>query len=354
MPLMDQLSNYDYELPENLIAGEPLARRDESRLLTLNRRTGEIGHQTVRDLPRLLDPGDCLVLNDTQVIPARLLGRRIATGGRWEGLYLATTETGAWKLIVQTRGKLQVGERLAIVPAQDAACGEELLLTLLDREPGGIWVADVAIRADALKLLQRFGTLPLPPYLHRKLATETDWQRYQTTYARRPGAVAAPTAGLHFTPELLAACRRRGISQAYVTLHVGIGTFRPISVENLSEHHMHAEWCEVPATTSELLKQTREAGGRIIAVGTTTVRTLESAARFGSNCPWSGETDLFIRPPYEFQAVDGLLTNFHLPKSTLLVLISAFAGTELIKKSYAAAIQEKYRFYSYGDAMLIL
>ncbi len=351
---MDQLSNYDYELPEKLIAAEPLARRDESRLLTLNRRTGEIGHQTIRDLPQLLDPGDCLVLNDTQVIPARLLGRRIATGGRWEGLYLATTETGAWKLIVQTRGKLQVGERLAIVPAQDAPCGEELLLTLLDREPGGIWVADVAIRADALELLQRFGTLPLPPYLHRKLATETDWQRYQTTYARRPGAVAAPTAGLHFTPELLDTCQERGISQAYVTLHVGIGTFRPISVENLSEHHMHAEWCEVPAATSELLKQTREAGGRIIAVGTTTVRTLESAARFGSNRPWRGETDLFIRPPYKFQAVNGLLTNFHLPKSTLLVLISAFAGTELIKKAYAAAIQEKYRFYSYGDAMLIL
>ena len=351
---MDQLSNYDYELPEKLIAGEPLAQRDESRLLTLNRRTGKIGHQTVQDLPRLLDPGDCLVLNDTQVIPARLLGRRIATGGQWEGLYLATTETGAWKLIVQTRGKLQVGERMAIVPTQDAPCGEELLLTLLDRKPGGIWVADVAIRADALELLQRFGTLPLPPYLRRKLATETDWQRYQTTYARRPGAVAAPTAGLHFTPELLAACQERGISQTYVTLHVGIGTFRPISVQNLSEHHMHAEWCEVPAATSELLKQTREAGGRIIAIGTTTVRTLESAARFGSNRPWSGETDLFIRPPYEFQAVDGLLTNFHLPKSTLLVLISAFAGTELIKKAYAAAIQEKYRFYSYGDAMLIL
>jgi len=203
-------------------------------------------------------------------------------------------------------------------------------------------------------LLDRFGTVPLPPYMHRKLATDLDWNRYQTTFAQEPGAVAAPTAGLHFTPELLSNCAKKSIRNASVTLHVGLGTFRPIAVENLDEHRMHSEWCQLSEKTAEKLRQTRAESRRIVAVGTTSVRTLETAARDGAIQSWQGETDIFIRPPYQFQAVDVLLTNFHLPRSSLLVLVSAFAGNELIKKAYAAAIEEKYRFFSYGDALLII
>ena len=350
---MDELSNYDYVLPEELIAAEPCKQRDESRLLVVDRDSGELRHATVRDLPELLQAGDCLVLNDTRVIPARLFGRRAATGGKWEGLFLGCSDAGTWRLLGRCRGKPSAGERITIIRAHDDGSGEEFSLTLLAQEPDGIWVAQPEPGADALEVLGRFGTVPLPPYIRRKLATSLDWERYQTTFARRPGAVAAPTAGLHFTPELLAACRRRGIGQVYVTLHVGIGTFRPITAEKLSEHRMHAEWCELPAGVVERLAAVRERGGRIVAVGTTAVRTLESAAQSGRLQPWRGETDLFIRPPYRFRAVDCLLTNFHLPRSTLLVLVSALAGTDLIKRAYAAAIRENYRFYSYGDAMLI-
>jgi S-adenosylmethionine:tRNA ribosyltransferase-isomerase len=350
---MDTLSSYDYELPEELIAAEPLARRDESRLMVLDRATGRIAHRGIRDLPQLLQTGDCLVLNDTQVVPARLVGKRTATGGKWEGLYLGTAATGQWKLIGQTRGRLGPGERISVSSPHHPAAGE-LELTLIERDAEGVWTADCGSPEDSFSLLQRFGTVPLPPYMRRELATETDWTRYQTTYARRPGAVAAPTAGLHFTPELLSECTVRGMTQAYVTLHVGIGTFRPINTENLDEHQMHSEWCELPAETAEKLNATRAAGGRIVAVGTTSVRTLESAAADGELRPWRGDTRLFIRPPYKFRAVDALLTNFHLPRSTLLVLVSAFAGLDFVKAAYAEAINARYRFYSYGDAMLIL
>jgi S-adenosylmethionine:tRNA ribosyltransferase-isomerase len=252
----------------------------------------------------------------------------------------------------------------------------ELELTLLQKSDDGVWLAEPSLTGSADEVLQRFGTMPLPPYIRRPRPSAQDWLRYQTTFARSPGAVAAPTAGLHFTPELLAACRERGIEQTFVTLHVGIGTFRPIAVERLSDHRMHSEWCELSVGAASLMNQTRQAGGRIVAVGTTAVRTLETAAavhaaepvtdnpkrqrgtndarglpRFG---PWQGPTDLFIRPPYEFRSVDALLTNFHLPRSTLLVLVSAFAGNELIRDAYQAAIADRYRFYSYGDAMLIL
>lgn len=351
---MDELRLYDYGLPRELIADRPAGRRDASRLLVVDRRRETVRHRMIRDLPEWLTPGDCLVLNDTKVIPARLFGRRTATGGQWEGLYLGSTNSGAWKLIGQCRGKLQPGEEITIVPAHAPDSGEELQVRLLEPGPDGSWTALPRAAEGPLALLERFGTVPLPPYVRRKLATAADWDRYQTAYARRPGAVAAPTAGLHFTPELLETCRQRGIQTACVTLHVGIGTFRPIGVEKLSEHRMHAEWCELPAETADVLNATRDQGGRIVAVGTTTVRTLESVARNGPLRAWRGETDLFIRPPYEFRAVDALLTNFHLPRSSLLVLVSALAGRDLVLRAYSEAIERRYRFYSYGDAMLIV
>jgi S-adenosylmethionine:tRNA ribosyltransferase-isomerase len=352
---MNNISDYDYELPAELIADRPTPRRDDSRLLVIDRQSGEIKHRRITDLPELLSPGDTLVLNDTKVIPARLYGRRAATGGRWEGLFLGTTPQGDWRLIGQTRGRLQAGEQIVITPAHDANSGDELSLTLIEREAeDGIWIARPEQQGDPLPLLARFGTVPLPPYMHRKLATEADWSRYQTVYARQPGAVAAPTAGLHLTPELLAEMQTNDIRQAFVTLHVGIGTFRPIAVEALSEHHMHSEWCELSQPAAQSLVQSRAEGGRIVAVGTTSVRVLESAAKNSDLCAWQGDTNLFIRPPYEFRAIDCLLTNFHLPRSTLLVLVSAFAGADLIRRAYAEAVRERYRFFSYGDAMLIL
>jgi S-adenosylmethionine:tRNA ribosyltransferase-isomerase len=352
---MNELSDYDYDLPAGLIADVPLAGRDESRLLLVDRQKGELVHRTIRDLPSLLEAGDCLVLNDTRVIPARLYGRRASTGGRWQGLFLGTTAGGDWRLIGQTRGRLRPGEQIVITPAHRPDCGDEFRLTLVEIEADdGVWIARPESSGDPFKLLDQYGTVPLPPYIHRQLATEEDWSRYQTIYARHPGAVAAPTAGLHLTPELLGALQQQGIQQTFVTLHVGIGTFRPISARLLSNHRMHSEWCELSVETAELLNATRTGGGRIVAVGTTSVRVLETAAADGALKPWRGEADLFIRPPYRFRAVDCLLTNFHLPRSSLLVLVSAFADIDLIRRAYEAAIQQRYRFYSYGDAMLIL
>jgi len=227
-------------------------------------------------------------------------------------------------------------------------------LRLVARDADGQWTAAPESSGDPLVILGDFGTVPLPPYIGRDLADASDWDRYQTTFARQPGAVAAPTAGLHFTPALLDECRAAGVGTAFVTLHVGVGTFRPIAVDRLSEHHMHSEWCDVPEATVAALQATRLRGGRIVAVGTTSVRSLESAARDGELRPWSGSTDIFIHPPYRFRSVDALLTNFHLPRSTLLVLVSTFAGTDFIRRAYSLAGTERYRFYSYGDAMLIV
>jgi S-adenosylmethionine:tRNA ribosyltransferase-isomerase len=356
---MDELASYDYDLPPELIATEPLPQRDGSRMLVVDRRTGTLQHRHVRDLPEMLRPGDRLVLNDTQVVPARLFGSRSATGGKWEGLFLEALPSGQWRLIGQSGGRLRAGDAITVVPAHNPDSSERLTLTLVECDADGIWTArpstnGLATGEPATDVLRRFGTVPLPPYIRRKRGSQSDWQRYQTTYARRPGAVAAPTAGLHFTPELLAACAARQLDRAFVTLHVGIGTFRPISVERLSEHVMHREWCEISEETCRLLAETRRRGGRIVAVGTTSVRTLETAHRDDAFHPWSGETNLFIRPPYQFHGVDGLLTNFHLPRSTLLVLVSALAGFDLIRRAYEAAVRERYRFYSYGDSMLIL
>ena len=357
MPREDLLSTYDYDLPENLIAKEPLATRDAARLMVLDRHLGTITHRQIRDLPELLRTGDCLVLNNSRVLPARLLGVRTATGGKWEGLYLGSTPNGLWRLIGQTRGYLRLNESITVTNV----AGEALHLKLTEKEADGVSLFEPSSTGNLLDLLQRFGDVPLPPYMDRKQATGLDRERYQTTFALHPGSVAAPTAGLHFTPELLDACTQRGIQRAEVTLHVGIGTFRPVAVENLSEHRMHSEWCEISATAAKTMTETRARSGRIVTVGTTSLRTLE-AARHGSDtpdaastfCEWRGETNIFIRPPYEFLTADVLLTNFHLPKSTLLMLVSAFGGLDLVRAAYRNAMAERYRFFSYGDAMLIV
>ena len=350
---LDDLASYSYELPDHLIAREPVAQRDASRLLVLDRATRSLSHRTTGDLPELLEPGDCLVLNNTRVVPARLVGKRTATGGRWEGLFLATDGEGQWKLIGQTRGRLRSREQITIESVHQPD-RPTLPLTLISRDEEGTWTARAESDVDAFELLQQYGTVPLPPYMQQPIARDQDWERYQTVYAVEPGSVAAPTAGLHFTPELLDRCRQRGIGTASVTLHVGIGTFRPVSADRLSEHRMHSEWCELDSTCAKQLRETRAGKRRVVAVGTTSVRTLETAASGGTIQAWQGSTDLFIRPPHEFQSVDALLTNFHLPRSTLLVLVSAFAGIDFIREAYQTAIREEYRFYSYGDAMLIL
>lgn len=348
----DRLEIYDYPLPAELIAQEPLPERDASRMLVVRREDMSLEHRTIRELPQLLRPGDCLVLNNSRVLPARLFGLRTETGGKWEGLFLSTTETGLWRLIGQTRGRMNLGET-ATISAPESRDLTPLQLRLVAREPDGVWQMEQLTSGPPFELLQQYGTMPLPPYIERA-ATAADTARYQTTYASRPGSVAAPTAGLHFTPELLAQCRAAGIETAEVTLHVGLGTFRPVSVEELSQHVMHTEFCELSVEAAQQLATIRQRGGRIVAVGTTSLRTLESAYRAVGWNAWSGETNLFIHPPYQFQAVDALLTNFHLPKSTLLMLVSALAGVDLIRTAYAAAISERYRFFSYGDAMLIV
>ena len=352
----DDVSLYDYLLPEELIAKEPLAERDASRLLVLGRDTGEIQHRGIRNLPELLRAGDCLVLNDTRVLPARLMGQRASTGGKWEGLYLGQTENGDWRLIGQTRGYLKPGESVVLIPLGQPSAGQpdSLHLTLIDRESDGVWLMRPEPVGDVVTLLQQFGTMPLPPYMHRKVATDSDWQRYQTTYAQHPGSVAAPTAGLHLTESLLAKIEERGIRIARVTLHVGLGTFRPIAGTTLSGHVMHSEWCEIGDEAVQTILAARKNGGRVVAVGTTSVRTLETVTADGDLRPWRGTTSIFIRPPYQFRCVDALLTNFHLPRSTLFVLVASMAGLDHIQAAYAEAIRERYRFYSYGDAMLIL
>lgn len=326
----------------------------------VDRSTDSLRHAGIRDLPQILRPGDCLVLNDTCVLPARLLGTRAATAAHWEGLYLGSANDGRWRILGKTRGKLRSGERIRLRPAHSRTSDGESIapgpldLILHEKSDDGIWTVQPDPPLETLAALHRFGTVPLPPYMERDLAESGDFERYQTTFARSPGSVAAPTAGLHFTPELLEALRARGVQHTFVTLHVGIGTFRPVTVDRLSEHRMHSEWCEITESTVSLVNETRARGGRIVAVGTTSARTLETAAANGTLQTFHGKTQLFIRPPYNFKVVDCLLTNFHLPKSTLLVLVSALAGRERILHAYETAIHQKYRFFSYGDAMLIL
>ena len=349
---MSELDHYDYELPPELIAQEPLPGRADSRLLVVDRPTKHILHHHVRDLPELLRPGDSLVVNESRVVPARLVGHRTLTGGRWAGLFLSVDDDGLWRLLGKTRGKLSAGETITL---HDGTGRPDLQLTLRAKQPGGVWTARPSEAVDVWSTLERIGRIPLPHYIRGGTMHEADRERYQTVYAQTPGSAAAPTAGLHLSQSLLDRLVNAGIQLHRVTLHVGLDTFRPINVDALADHTMHSEWCELRAETAAALNACREQGGRLVAIGTTSVRVLESAAdETGRLGAFSGHTNLFIRPPYAFRAVDALLTNFHLPRSTLLVLVRTFGGDELMQRAYRAAIDERYRFYSYGDAMLVL
>ncbi len=348
---MSEIDRYDYELPRELIAQHPLPRRSDARLMLVDRARQTIAHHHVRDLPELLAPRDMLVINDTRVIPARLVGRRTLTNGGWEGLFLSIDGEGLWHLLGTTRGKLRSGETVTLTNRQGQ---DDVKLRLIAKEPGGVWLAKPETDEPSYALLDRIGWIPLPHYIRDGCMNDEDVQRYQTVFAEHRGSVAAPTAGLHFTRELLAQIEQRGVELGHVTLHVGMGTFRPISVDTLAEHTMHGETAHVDAATVERIRARRADGGRVIAVGTTSVRTLESAAADGDLKPWSGTTDLFIRPPYAFRVVDALMTNFHLPRTTLLVLVTTFGGYDLIMRAYREAIAERYRLFSYGDAMLIV
>ena len=342
---------YDYQLPPELIAQEPLVDRAAARLLVVDRRTGGMSQRRVRDLPEILRPGDLVVVNDTRVVPARLIGRRVKTGGRWEGLFLRVDEdSGAWQLLATTRGRPDIGEQVMLT-GRDG--GDALSLTLVGRAGGGAWLAIPDAAGPFEAILERVGRVPLPGYIRGGEEEKGDRERYQTVFARSGGAAAAPTAGLHFTTQLLDDLAARGIGHASVTLHVGLDTFRPIASPTLDEHPMHTEWCACPPETVAAVAATRARGGRVVAIGTTAVRTLETAARSGTLAAWSGPTELFIRPGFEFRVVDCLLTNFHMPRTTLLVLVSVFASRGLIARAYEQAIRDQYRFLSYGDAMLI-
>jgi len=351
--MTDRLEDYDYELPRELIAQQPLPNRSDARLMVIDRNRRTIEHAHVRDLPEVLKAGDCLVMNDSRVVPARLVGFRAQTRGRWQGLFLRSDEsTGCWELLSKTRGHLRPGE---VVSIQDRFLRESLELRVIAKTDGGNLIVQPLASSSAVELLERFGRIPLPPYIRDGQMMDSDLTDYQTIYAKHPGSVAAPTAGLHFTRPLFAALQAAGITGHAVTLHVGLGTFRPISGDSLQEHVMHSEWGQITAATATALNQARDAGQRLVAIGTTSVRVLESAADAeGRFSPWVGTTDLFIRPGYSFRAIDAMMTNFHLPRSTLLVLVATFAGHELILRGYREAVAQGYRFYSYGDAMLIL
>ena len=353
---------FDYPLPEHLIAQQPAPRRDQSRLLVVRRADGMLEHRIFRDLPGLLSPGDLLVLNDTKVLPARLLGVREKTGGKWEALYLRQTPDDLWEMMTKTRGHPVSGEAFAVAPpsrgglvegpARLAGPTEDSPFRLILRGRTGEhhWLMEPQSPGSPHDLLARFGQVPLPPYIRKGRAQAEDAERYQTVFAEKEGSVAAPTAGLHFTPELFDRLAARGIETVRVTLHVGLGTFAPIKVDDPAKHHMHREWCAVSSATVAATARCKSRGGRVVAVGTTAARTLETAGL----APFHGETSLYIHPPFEFRVVDALITNFHLPRTTLLLLVGAFAGGDLLRRAYEEAIRRDYRFFSYGDAMLIL
>ena len=350
------LSSYDYELPPGLIAQNPAVPRDSSRLLVVNslenHQTIPTLHHIFRDLPELLQPGDLLVMNNTKVIPARLYGCK-STGAEVEVLLLEERQHNCWLALVKPGKRFKIGNEIIFT-----AGGEEnpqiLRATVVESEPqtgGRLLQFDLPPEVPLVQVLGKFGEIPLPPYITASTAAH---EQYQTVYAQEAGAIAAPTAGLHFTPELLERLRVCGINQAFITLHVGVGTFRPVEVEDVTTHAMHEEWIEVSADTVEQIRATQAAGGRIIAVGTTVVRALEGAAQLGDLQPFMGKTNLFIYPGYKWQVVEGLITNFHLPRSSLLMLVSALIGRERLLDIYQEAIASEYRFYSFGDAMVIL
>lgn len=341
--------DFYFDLPPELIAQTPLQRRDGSRLLTLDKETGRWAHRHFYELPDLLRPGDCLILNDSRVLPARLLGSRIrgdgTLGGACEVLLLIDRGDNVWECLVRPGKKLRTGARVSF--------GEngELTGEVAGEAEGGNRLVRFSYQGIFLEVLERLGRMPLPPYIKAELQ---DRERYQTVYARVSGSAAAPTAGLHFTPELLERIQAMGVSTGYVTLHVGLGTFRPVKEEEITDHDMHSEYCVIPQETADLINRTKARGGRVICVGTTSCRTIESwAAEDGSMEAKAGWTKIFIYPGYRFKVLDGLITNFHLPESTLIMLVSALAGREQVLAAYAEAVGERYRFFSFGDAMFI-
>ncbi|MUH00936.1 tRNA preQ1(34) S-adenosylmethionine ribosyltransferase-isomerase QueA [Scytonema sp. UIC 10036] len=372
------LAGYDYELPQELIAQNPVVPRDSSRLLVVNPNTvGEAApqHHIFRDLPELLQSGDLLIMNDTRVIPARLYGYK-QTGAEIEVLLLEERQHNCWLALVKPGKRFKPGAKIVFEPGlgighralgigddkdfspvarpQSPVPSRQLTATVLETDEatgGRLLQFDLPEGVSLVQLLDVFGEVPLPPYI---TTSDAKSEQYQTVYAEHPGAVAAPTAGLHFTPELLERLQQRGINRAFVTLHVGVGTFRPVEVEDIKTHKMHEEWIEVPSATVEKIRMTQASGGRIIAVGTTVVRALEGAASQGELKPFCGKTDIFIYPGYQWRVVDGLITNFHLPRSSLLMLVSALIGRQKLLSVYHEAIASRYRFYSFGDAMLIL
>ena len=336
-------SDFDFLLPEELIAQTPLERRDASRLLTLDRESGAVGHHHFYDLPRFLRPGDCLVLNDSRVLPARLIGHR-PTGGACEVLLLVDKGGDLWECLVRPGRKLKPGAQVIFGDGQLTATVEEEL-------NDGKRAVRFHYQGIFLEILEQLGRMPLPPYIKAELQ---DQERYQTVYSRVVGSAAAPTAGLHFTPELLEQVGEIGVKVCYVTLHVGLGTFRPVKAEEITDHEMHSEFCMISQETADTINETKKNGGRVICVGTTSCRTVESfAAEDGTMSERSGWTSIFIYPGYKFKVLDALITNFHLPQSTLIMLVSALAGREHVLAAYEEAVREKYRFFSFGDAMFI-
>ena len=337
-------SDFNYELPKELIAQTPLEKRDTSRLMTLDRKTGAWEHHHFYELPDFLEPGDCLILNDSRVLPARLLGQRLPGGGACEVLLLIDRGEKTWECLVRPGRHMREGAKLSFGNGELTAEVTEVL-------PDGNRLVRFDYEGIFLEVLERLGKMPLPPYIKEELQ---DQERYQTVYSKVPGSAAAPTAGLHFTPELLETIRAKGVGIGYVTLHVGLGTFRPVKEDEITEHEMHSEFCVVPPETAKLINDTKAGGGRCICVGTTSCRTLESwAAEDGHMEPKAGWTNIYIYPGYRFKVMDGLVTNFHLPESTLIMLVSAFAGREHILSAYEEAVREKYRFFSFGDAMFL-
>ena len=336
--------DFYYDLPPELIAQTPIARRDASRLLTLNKETGETEHHHFYDLPSFLRPGDCLVLNDSRVLPARLIGHRVPTGGACEVVLLIDRGENTWECLVRPGKKLREGAVISF--GEGELTGQ--IAQVLDN---GNRLIRFSYEGIFLEILERLGKMPLPPYIKEELQ---DSERYQTVYSKEIGSAAAPTAGLHFTPELLEKIQAMGVAVCYVTLHVGLGTFRPVKEEEITDHQMHSEYCVISDETAQIINRTKAAGGRVICVGTTSCRTIESwAGEDGTMQASAGWTNIFIYPGYRFKVLDGLVTNFHLPESTLIMLVSALAGREHVLAAYEEAVREKYRFFSFGDAMFI-
>lgn len=337
-------SDFYYDLPQELIAQDPLEDRSASRLMVLDKKTGKIQHHIFKEIVNYLDPGDCLVINDTKVIPARLYGAKVGTDAKIEVLLLKRKENNIWETLVKPGKKAKIGTKISF--------GEGLLIgEVVDIVEEGNRLIQFTYEGIFEEILDKLGQMPLPPYITHQLK---DKNRYQTVYAKHDGSAAAPTAGLHFTPELLEEIRAKGVNIAHVTLHVGLGTFRPVKVEDVTQHHMHSEFYVVEEDQAALINETKKKGGKIISVGTTSLRTLESAStEDGILKAGSGWTDIFIYPGYRFKIVDRLITNFHLPESTLIMLVSALAGKEHIMAAYEEAVKDKYRFFSFGDAMFI-